>query len=676
MLIASIILTIFVTSCLERAGTSVWFKQLAIIWIGTLGVIAVGDTVLRLVKLSSIRCALLCVIVLGCTFTSLYLTIAVAATGINAGTLLIPWVALFISFRACLAYTAPENPTREELSDLIALVCLAILILFWCRNSISSVATLKSTGLLPVWTDYYIHGSTVAQFGIATAAHRGSILLADQPLLFYHYSTYMLASALMDALHTSGLVAATAFLLPAGLLLAAIGSYALGSTLADRRAAVIAIGALTVLPDPSTYWFSNGYFAFYWMLFTGPGAGYALATASLSLICCIEWTQKCNRRAFAMALTLAVAIFEERVQIFIWFFPALLAILFFHTDWFKKRSRMLLWTTGIGLVCAIVLILSIPTLFQFWGDLTVAPSFLAYVHGSIQPTAYLGLYEVMQSNLGQSAAIIIGTALLIPIVLGFFAFLYPSLVLVHWLRGSFETLDVFPYLVLGSFLACVWCSPTSPAGDYGEFKQRAFVLLYQTTVIWTAALAIRNFPNRSKSPLSGPLLLSLVSLTMISIFVGSVTRFAPESPRTEYGHRFLNVPIEPGLLQSAEYIRGLAIPKDIVAVAPVQREAMLADPATEFTSLSNLPSYIGRPAMVPNRTGERSRVVNHRISQLEEVAATSTYPSAMDKLRRMGVSWYVWIGRSGPTFDRSLTQPDFLSGTVAVYHAGLNMTKP
>ena len=250
-------------------------------------------------------------VVLGATATSLFLLGGVMITGLQAGIVFLIWIGLIGAIQMLRPRERLPSHSRCDAIDVFAIACLAVLVAFWCRHSAAALPELKASGILPVWTDYYIHGTIIAQFGDALAVHRGSLDLADQPWVFYHYSSYIIAAALAGVVQFPGLGLSTAIQLPVGLLLAAIGSYALATTLGDRRAGVTAIAAFMLLPDPSTYGFANGYFGFFWMMFTGPGAGYALGSAAVALVCAVEWFRTRNWRPLALALAIAGAMFEE-----------------------------------------------------------------------------------------------------------------------------------------------------------------------------------------------------------------------------------------------------------------------------------------------------------------------------------------------------------------------------
>ena len=219
------------------------------------------------------------------------------------------------------------------------MICIAVLVGFWCRHAASAVSELKATGILPVWSDYFIHGSIIAEFGDPLAVSRGSIELVGEPLAFYHYAAYMIPAALASVADLPGLALATSVMLPLGLLVAGLGSYALGTALADRRAGVVAIAFLLLLPDPSLYGLNNGFLGFHWLLFTAPGSGYGLGAAAIALVFANEWFSSGSRAALMLALALTAAMFQLRAHIFLLFAPALVLTLICGTELARRHTQ-------------------------------------------------------------------------------------------------------------------------------------------------------------------------------------------------------------------------------------------------------------------------------------------------------------------------------------------------
>jgi hypothetical protein len=647
-------------------GAYVGVFEILVISVGAVSLVAAGELLLDLAGMSGIVAHGPAAILLGATTTNLFLLAGVMVT--TASNVFMVWTVLVAAASFFRHRVRPSR--RAELLDGVALVCMTILVGFWSRHAAAAIPALRSGDPLPVWTDYYIHATTIAQFGNALAAHRGSTVLADQPWDFYHYSSYMLAAALGGAVNLAALGLATAAQLPIGLLLGAIGSYAAATTFADRRAGVIAIACLTLLPDPSQYWFSNGYFAFFWMLFTSPGSGYALGSAVLSLLLLFEWHRTGNRYALLIALGVGAAMFEERAQIFLWYAIAVLLAFITSTAFVQKHRRAIGWSALAASAILIGLLLLVPPIRTIWLGLSAAASFLDYTHMAVLPTAYEGFYAEIIRHYGQPVAIVIGTLMLVPIVLGIFVIATPAALAGSRRQMGWKPLDAFPFFVLFAFLFCVWFAPIPPGGDFGEYKERPFVLLYQVAVIWTAAYICRILPAWSDRRDGQRAALALILVTVASTGVGLASGFEPARPRMDSGKNFFALPLQPGLIEAADYVRFRSRPEDTVAVAPPEPQAKLTDRATEFASLTDIPSYLARANMNVNQVGPRHDVMADRLARLNKLESTTDLADALNQMRVMPVTWYVWIGVAGPSFDPTRSHASFVCKTVSVYRVG------
>ncbi|MGB9365896.1 MAG: hypothetical protein WCE79_07775 [Xanthobacteraceae bacterium] len=622
-------------------------------------------------------------VVTGAVATSLVLLAGVLLTGLTAGTVFVGWILAVVAAVLVLGRDVLRAQMRTDLVDAVAIACLAILVGFWSRHCAAAIPELKATGILPSWSDYYIHGAVIAQFGSPLAVGRGTLELADQPLPFYHYGSYMLAAAIGRLVDLPGLGLANSVLLPLGLLLAAIGSYALATALADRRAAVIAAGFLMVLPDPSFYGLANGFLAFHWNLFTHPGAGYALGAAAVSLVCLAPWFERRDWRALGLGLALAAATFQLRAHVFLWLMPAIVATLALSTA-FARRHRRAIAAAGIaGIALVLVLALTITPLRDLWLGRTWVREVMDLIHRAQEPTGYPGLYDSLVGSLGIGPAAILGTLLIVPGVLGVFTVLYPLLLVlvVRQARRAMAArqappqpmdlfplrlgpLDLFPLLLLLLLLLFVlfaWGAPTT----LFEIKHRAVVLLYQVFAIWTAAYLSRAmFASRSSDEAALPYLAAIV---VAAVAVGLAFDVDPARPRFAWGKQYYRVAAAPGVVDAAAHLRASARPGDTAAIGPIDDKAYFGDPATQIASLTDVPNYLARAALYGKTAGGRAEVVEQRLRQLRAVEASSDLSSAEGLLRAAGITWYVAFGPAGPGFDPARAHAIAVTPNSAIY---------
>jgi len=156
-------------------------------------------------------------ILLGSIATSLFLTVGCLLTGRTAGTLFMWWSVIVA---AASLWTFPKAPSVRELDfrEVLSIVAIGLLVAIWCRRSASLLPILRTTEFAPIWSDYFIHGTQIAQFSSPLAVANSSFLLVNQPIVFYHYAAYMLPAAVASVLDLPPLGLAASALLPYGII--------------------------------------------------------------------------------------------------------------------------------------------------------------------------------------------------------------------------------------------------------------------------------------------------------------------------------------------------------------------------------------------------------------------------------------------------------------------------
>ena len=151
-------------------------------------------------------------------------------------------------------------------------------------SAIRSPVTLETQGILPIWYDAFLHGLSVQAF----AGLEGPPMdpeLYGASLIFYHYAPFVPPAALLDVAGINGLTAVAGHLLPLGLLIGALGLYALVVQLAGRAAGVVALALLVIVPDPADYMLLSGWFDMAWLLFGSVGSGYGMGPMFVAAAC-------------------------------------------------------------------------------------------------------------------------------------------------------------------------------------------------------------------------------------------------------------------------------------------------------------------------------------------------------------------------------------------------------
>jgi len=664
---SAIILTALLTTLLVFAHVPITFAALVALLIGSLVIVLTGECALIFARADHIAARPLAAIILGSVLTSIALVGTVVAMGCTAGQAFVVWSFLVFS---CMSVICNRRTLhgRLPLVDLAVMAAIAVIIAVGCRAAAAAVPTLEATGTLPVWIDYYIHGASIANFGDSIAVGRGNILMSGTPLSFYHYGYYQLAAAIMTIVDASGLSLATAILLPLGLFLAAISAYVLATEMAGRRAGLLALAILVIVPDASRYGLANGFFGFQWLLFTNPGSGYGLAACAAALTMLVVWFRTQNLRVLVLAAILLAAVIQLRVHFFIWLAPALLGTVILGLPPARRHTRTL-WSLGLVLLAVLLAALAtIEPLRNVWLKHSVVVDYLTSVHVGPAPTAYMGLYPRLVETLGQVGGIFAGTALILPAMLGIFVLAYPAALIYAVRTRGWTPIDALPLLLLVVFVLVTLLAPGVKWGDVTEYQHRPFVLLYMVLVIWTSAYVAGSLPSTAERPLW--ISAGAISIAAAATLLVTTAGIDASAARFEWAKAYHSVPINPGITGAAREIRLNAAAGDIVAVGPVAVDEALADEATQLTSLTGVPIFLARYKLQMMLEGDLRQEAVHRFEVLQKIEASTDFQDVLGRLRANGVTWYVWLGNTGPRFDPERRNAEHADAGAAVYRVG------
>jgi hypothetical protein len=661
----ALVLSMLLIALLALARVELTLMSLAGIFSGALVVVLAGECTLGLARAGPVAVRSTVAIAIGAVATSLALVAGVFLTGLTAAAVFVVWGVAVLG----VAFTQRGRLTERvdlPLVDVAAQAAIAAIIAAGCSVAATAEPVLKATGVLPVWIDYYIHGATIANFGLPDAAGHGDILMVGAPLTFYHYGPYQIAAALMGVVDASSMALATAVLLPLGLYLAAVSVYALATQLADRRAGVLALAVLIVVPDVSSYGLANGFFDHRWMLFTHPGSGYGIAVCAVSLIVFLVWMTTREWRALAVALALACAVIEIRAHYFVVLAPALVATLALATP-FGRRHATLLWGGGLLAVAVLLSALAmVEPLQRLWLENSAIEAYLENIHSGQQPTAYSGVYAGLLARVGQIPALFIGTALVLPAALGVFAVAYPLTLTAALRRRGWRKSDALPLLVLIAFLLVTLLAPASRWDDATEYQHRPVVLVYVLIVVWTSAYTVGLLRSTGGRPVSVAAQLGgIAAIVMVAVGIFGVDPGAPGFSWAKPD--YYRTPIAPGIIGTAEAIRERALAGDIVAVGPAEADADLVDHATQVTSLAHAPTLLARYRHQLVWGEENRNDAERRLALLRWIEDSDDFAQVIARLRDRGVTWYVWLGEAGPAFDRERRMAAFKERNVTVY---------
>lgn len=601
--------------------------------------------------------------VLGAFATSLAVYALVTILAWTAAAAFAAWAAAVIACAFMWPASQPQPP--REAADLAGLAVCAAATLVWGWDIAIAPQRLMAGEPFYAWIDYLIHGGVISQFGDPRAVG-GSIDLAGVPTVPYHYASYAMAAALAAPLDLPGLPLATSAWQPMGVLTLCAGAYAFGAALAGRAGGLAAVATLVLLPDPASYGLENGLFGFRWNAIAGsPGAAYATGFSLLALALVGRWTGGGGQRVLLAACVVAAGTALFRVHIFALAFPATLAAATLALP--AVRRRWLLFAAA-ALAALGVFVLAFYALVPY--AVPALESALDMLHSDYfsSPNAYMGWYPRLKEAHGAALAVPAGILLTLAAALGALVVLCP---LAAWLakrRLGPRPMDLVPAAFVASSVALLLAAPVSEHGDPTELTQRPLVVLYAVLAAWTAATLVAALAPQGEEGARRSRRVLLVACALGLAALWPWTRQMGGEPGFSWGWLEYTARLPDGLPQAAHFLRERARPGDVFAAREVDLRGEAVDSATRLLALSGVPAYLARPSMQLFRGGEREQIARRRYADLARVASEPDADVALQRLRELGIRWYVVVGE-GPGWDRSLRRAAFTSGGVAVYES-------
>jgi hypothetical protein len=103
---------------------------------------------------------------------------------------------------------------------------------------------------------------------------------------------------------------------------------------------------------------------------------------------------------------------------------------------------------------------------------------------------------------------------------------------------------------------------------------------------------------------------------------------------------------------------------------PPDPQADLHDPATQFSSLVDLPAYVARP-VIHRLWGEPwSGVAQSRVEEITAISKMTRIEDVYAAMGRLGIAWGITIGADYPAFDQDGSRSEFRIGLISVYRVG------
>ncbi|MFL9978037.1 hypothetical protein [Paraburkholderia graminis] len=664
----AVVIGIFIDLLVIRAGVVTNARVLVTPFLGALSLTACGEWILARMRVTSLVTWLPAAFVTGTVATSIAVFALAIVGKLSAQSAFMVWTTVVV---LAWAVWRPRSMTQSgSWLDVGVAIGFALLCGYFCRDVAGFLPTAPSGGVLPGWSDLYLHGTVIASFGDPLAVTRGDIFLSDAYRPFYHYGPFMLPAALLPSTGLPGVGLATSVLLPFGLLIAALGAYAFAAELAGEGAAMVAVLAVAILPDGSHYGMYNGFFGFHWLLITAPGSGYALGGGLVACACLMYALRNGDRLPLLAAFLLLALLFLTRVHFFLLLAPAMIGVPILAKAQSRLRWRFMLGVAFLFVVALISLIFS-PAIRTWWISLTEPAIAIDTMLGS-GPEHFRQLFRL---ELGQSygGALLIGIIMMLAAALGAFVIVYP-IVAALWCRSKHrEAIDILPLLLCGSFAVLWLIAPVPAASGASEYKQRHFLLLYAIVAVWVVARLLQicgkvELNTSARRRVSWLAFIGVIAVTMV---LGRGTSpGAPAEKYMDWANQFYNQKIEVGLAQVGNYIRDNSRPGDTLAMAGDAVKDPLRGQLVELVSLSDVPAYLSRTELLIDKGGASLALANMRLKEINQIVGSPDWFSACKAMRRNGIRWYVASKGQKSGWSIENGQPVFQSGKFSVYDAG------
>lgn len=677
-LISASIISGFCVAELLLAGIQPSFYTFGVLAVGTCVILMFGNMILRLAGVDNNHShGMDLELVVGTVATNLVVMGIINLASVSAGRAFFLFAGGIVALM--FIFNFPTTALRErrfrtyipsiDRVSLFHLAILCIVVLAWSRLQASAFPSLQQTGNAQIWIDYFLHGNQIAQYSRVDGLVRGDIELTGEPPVLYHRAIFVLPAAISQLAHVPAFAAATALLLPLGLLVCLLGVAVLGNTLAqDKTTGLLAALLLVVLPDASTYGLRNGFFGFTWLTFTGPGTGWALGICATSLAFSCSWLRTDSRGALILAAALALAVFWHRAHLFILFVPAFVLLAFAafgHTGIFKPHRVKLVKRAAMLFVGACIAGWIWPEVRTYWLRLSGVEEFLGFAHTLNEPTAYTGWYAYLIEHYGIGVAVPVGIAMIPLAAFGLLLLVFPIL---YWLkrhRLDAEASDAFPLIMGGVFIAIIMFAPVASWGDPTEYQQRGFPLLYAILLTYCVAYASLLLKQFHSTIGFQPATVRIGLLAILTVG-GVILHWGddPSKPSFSRGEEFHSFQVDSSWFLAGEYLRSHSMESDVFAVVPTAPDAILVDDASALVSLSGVSAFFARAAI--KKLSYRG-VVEERLAILNKVSSLTSQEAAFELLRRHGINWLVVSNLSALAWDTEGKGADFRDGPLAIY---------
>lgn len=573
--------------------------------------------------------------------------------------ILVPATVLLAGFGGYLVRPAGQTDDMKELASwALTLAAVAGFSLIWSLDSSARYAFLEEDKLR-MWLDLFIHAGTIAEFGDPRMVGRGLSGLVDATPTFYHFVSYALPGLAVRLFGISPADIIPAFWIPIGIFMTTLGLFTLGRTLAGPVGGALAVLLFALVPDAAAYGLKQGFFSFHWMMETSPGTLYALPAALAAIALLVDGSRKRDHRQLALAGVLLLSTFMLRAHIFVWLLvPFAVVVLIWLPDPVRRYRWPLLVLGTAALPLVLLWIARAET--AVLGYRAFVLRFIEAVHVGMAPTNYDGLYLSFMQTLGPLKTLPIGLALALTGMAGIWLLTFlVGFAAAAWL-GKLEEADALPLAILPSACIMMTFAPTPYHGDYSDFRQRAFVLVFVLMLTWTARFATLLLPRLLRPlPVAVGACLALVSTL--------VWMPSAKTSRIGWAKAYDHIDMTPGVVKTARWIGLEARRGDSIAFANSPPEERLFDVPTILMGVSGVPAYLSRVGLYGLSGPPRSDIVKARVAELAAIHGLTDATEARRRLQQDGVGFYVTLKTDMPAWDETGQSAAFRAGDLIVW---------
>ena len=636
------IFSVFVASLIISSGQRIQFLTFSLSFLFGFFSTLVGGIPLKMIRFLDIKAYLSSSFLIGFFFQASLLMIMMVAFGMQIGnTLLILFfldlVVIIFSFRIIQSHLLIED--KFELLVIVLITCIC----FICTYKYAEISkNFYLTGHLDIWSDYFIHGVTIASFG-STNSYGGSFELAGTGLPFYHYIGFMFPAVVMHYANISGLISAVGIMLPISILLLILGSYVLAAQLSSLR-----LGLTIVLPAlflPVNYIaMQSGWFDPYWLVFIAPGSGMGISECLLIVALLVAYDER-NSNCLPLLFLLIFILALTRFHFFLLFFPLLLWFLFLRKTRLNPNSFI-----GINFILVFLAIIFLDTIPSGRYEIIEHLNIFSYINSAFDSINFYGY--ALGSLIGHEGAYAIKIQFILLAITGIYYILYLIILAIRYKKNELNRSDSIPVQALVFFILLMIFSPPGNNGDITEYRHRAFPLIYLIFGIYINCYVVifcKNFIAKHYK-----------KITLLFLSIAAITGWAsnPAAPNLKlipWAGNLQGVELPLGTLELADFLRHRSAPGDIFAVDIHSALGRLDTFGIELISLSGVPAYLVRSDNKRSKCEES--LAAYRLEVLAEVEAAPDWESAKNILYENNIRWFVstktlyWKNAPTPSFS-------------------------